>query len=104
MLFYGAMTHDRASFGFFVTTGKFTKDAVEFAATVPMEVVDVRIEFTVVPNRPERAGKHDHRRLPQMGVGRPDDSWQISPEALNNLLINNVTFSKNISSGSGGAC
>ena len=31
-----------------------------------------------------------------MGAGRPDDSWQIAPETLNNLLINNVTFSKNI--------
>ena len=43
--------------------------------------------------------------FPKWALRRPDDSIrQISPEALNNLLINNVTFSKNISSGSGGAC
>ena len=38
--FYGVITHDAAVSGYFVTTGRFTKDAIEFGATVPIELID----------------------------------------------------------------
>jgi restriction system protein len=38
--FFGVITANQAVSGFFVTTGAFTKDAIEFAATVPIELID----------------------------------------------------------------
>jgi HJR/Mrr/RecB family endonuclease len=38
--FHSAIITQRASHGLFVTTGAFTKDAVEFAATVGIELID----------------------------------------------------------------
>jgi ssDNA-binding Zn-finger/Zn-ribbon topoisomerase 1 len=40
--FYAAIMGDRAISGFFVTTGAFTREAVEYAATVPIELIDGR--------------------------------------------------------------
>jgi restriction endonuclease Mrr len=38
--FHSAIVTDGGVSGFFVTTGAFTKDAIEFAATVPIELID----------------------------------------------------------------
>jgi len=38
--FHSAIVFDRASCGLFVTTGAFTKDAIEFAAKVKIELID----------------------------------------------------------------
>ena len=51
--FHSAIITDRAVSGFFVTAGRFTKEAKEFAATVPIKLVDqnelVRMMFDSKP-------------------------------------------------------
>ncbi|MCD4713993.1 MAG: restriction endonuclease [Clostridiales bacterium] len=37
---YGAVTHERASKGILVTTGKFTKNAIDFSEGKPLELID----------------------------------------------------------------
>ena len=55
--FHSAIITDDAAFGFFVTTGRFTKDAIEFAATVPIKLIDqselVRMMFDSKPDAEE---------------------------------------------------
>jgi HJR/Mrr/RecB family endonuclease len=40
--FHSAIMNDHAQRGFFVTTGGFTKGAIEFATKVPVEIIDSR--------------------------------------------------------------
>ena len=51
--FHSAIMTDRAVSGFFVTAGRFTKEAKEFAATVPIKLIDqnelVRMMFDSKP-------------------------------------------------------
>ena len=59
--FHSAMTTDKAYKGFFVTTGIFTRDAIEFAKEVNIEAVDGKtlIKF-MLESKPEASGRDDY--------------------------------------------
>ncbi len=62
--FHSAIITDGAVSGFFVTAGRFTKDAIEFAATVPIKLIDqnelVRMMFD---SKPAAADDNSYRSM-----------------------------------------